>query len=695
MLESPMSQSFPSTEEPRTTAGSDLALCIYAESALGVPGRRGLVIGAADAGLAERLLALGARSVHLFDPDAARAEAAAQGEARRGLTIRVLDDRALDFRDGAFDFALVAELAEVPAPALVLTQLRRILERSGSVLVRTRDAALGGIQYADLFDLVSLEFPYVAMIGEVPFGGVAFAELGADAPEVSVDSQLADTPSPRAYLAFGSYEPRTLDGYSIVQLPSTALQADAGNGSSVAAYDGDSRGSQGGSQDGSDASETASMLADAAEMVLDARARELEDAEAVARLTGEIYALREELDREGEKGMRLAMELETAQRKLETTQRQVETEKRHAEAAQRQAEAAQRQAELAQRHIEAAQRQAEVAQRQIEAEKRAAETRIGEAMQASQEASIALQVRLAADLEEKLQAMELDMVGRLAETEAQLLSQDEQVVRLSKDLIDAKKRLEVPTVEARVAEDLAARLAHTERKFAAVEHDLGQLAGEHVAEVSSLEAQLLDRARMLKAQDHELARRATMVEDLLSALEEAAVGAEVVLPERPAQEDARLLEMKRRLDEMAIEAARREAELEARSWRISELELQRQLAVESAVEAEAKRKVALAAAEEAEEKRKLAVSAAETTQGKASENPPTVVDAAPPALPPAVEKLEEELFALRQALVQEHAARVAAESGEALHSAQEELRRQAMRIEELGRALDARDDARS
>lgn len=691
MLESPMSQSFPSTEEPRTTAGSDLALCIYAESALGVPGRRGLVIGAADAGLAERLLALGARSVHLFDPDAARAEAAAQGEARRGLTVRVLDDRALDFRDGAFDFALVAELAEVPAPALVLTQVRRILERSGSVLVRTRDVASGGIEYADLFDLVSLEFPYVAMIGEVPFGGVAFAELGADAPEVSVDSQLADTPSPRAYLAFGSYEPRTLDGYSIVQLPSTALQADAGNGRSVPVYD-----------SGSQAGETATMLADAAEMVLDARARELEDAEAVARLTGEIYALREELDREGEKGMRLAMELETAQRKLETAQRQVETEKRHSEAAQRQAEAAQRQAEAekrqaeaAQRQVEAAQRQAEAAQRQVDAEKRSAETRIGEAMQASQEASIALQVRLAADLEEKLQAMELDMVGRLAETEAQLLSQDAQVVRLSKDLIDAKKRLEVPTVDAKVAEDLAARLAQTERKFAAVEHDLGQLAGEHVAEVSSLEAQLLDRARMLKAQDHELARRATMVEDLLSALEEAAVGADVVLPERPAQEDARLLEMKRRLDEMAIEAARREAELEARSWRISELELQRQLAVESAAEAEAKRKVALAVAEEAEEKRKLAVSAAEKAEAKASENPPTVVDAAPPALPPAVEKLEEELFALRQALVQEHSARVAAESGEALHSAQEELRRQAVRIEELAHELDTRHHTRS
>ena len=694
MLESPMSQSFPSTEEPRTTAGSDLALCIYAESALGVPGRRGLVIGAADAGLAERLLALGARSVHLFDPDAARAEAAAQGEARRGLTIRVLDDRALDFRDGAFDFALVAELAEVPSAALVLSQVRRILERSGSVLVRTRDAASGGIEYADLFDLVSLEFPYVAMIGEVPFGGVAFAELGADAPEVSVDSQLADTPSPRAYLAFGSYEPRTLDGYSIVQLPSTALQADAGNGRSVPVY----ADSQGDSQAG----ETASMLADAAELVLDARARELEDAETVARLTGEIYALREELDREGEKGMRLAMELETAQRKLETTQRQVETEKRHVEGAQRQIEAAHRQAEGAQRQVEAA-------QRQIEAEKRTAETRIGEAMQASQEASIALQVRLAADLEEKLQAMELDMVGRLAETEAQLLSQDEQVVRLSKDLIDAKKRLEVPTVEARVAEDLAARLAQTERKFAAVEHDLGQLAGEHVAEVSSLEAQLLDRARMLKAQDHELARRATMVEDLLSALEEAAVGAEVVLPERPAQEDARLLEMKRRLDEMAIEAARREAELEARSWRISELDLQRQLAVESAAEAEAKRKVALAAAEEAEAKqkqalavaeeaevkRKLALSAAEKAQAKASEKPPTAVHAEPPALPLAVEKLEEELFALRQALVQEHAARVAAESGEALHSAQEELRLQAVRIEELRRELEARHATRS
>lgn len=618
MLESPKSHRIPpvaSAEAAPLPPGSDLALCVYAESALAVQGRRGIVIGPADAGVADRLLELGARSIHLFDPIAARAESVSRGELPRGLTVRHLDDRALDFRDNAFDFALVLELADVPSPPLVLTQIRRILERSAALLVRTR--ASGGIEYADLFDVLSLEFPYVTMIAEVPFGGLAFAELGAEAPEVSVDTQLAETPAPRAYFALAAHEPRTLDSYSIVQLPSTALDAGA-------------------------------SLDVAREL---SEARELEDAETVARLTGEIYALREELDREGEKGMRLAME-------LETTEKRAQEEKRLADA-----------------HAHEAKRLADA---RVAEEKRIAEARVAEAMQASQEASVALQKRLATDLDDKLQAAQFDLATRLAdaesllvETEAQLLVQDAQVVRLSNDLIAAKNRLDIPTVDAKVAEDLSARLARTERKFAEVETELGQLAGEHVNEVSSLEAQLLDRARMLKAQDIELARRATMVEDLLSALEEVHAGATVSLSERPSQEDARLVEMKRALDEMSVEIARREGELESRGWRIKELELERELLVDAAKKLEGERAELFAVAERLEAERHELELAAKNAPAPAAPPPPK---SQPAALPPSLQKLEDELVALRQALVQEHAARL---------SARDELERQARHIEEL------------
>lgn len=654
MLESTKSHQIP---PPDAAEGADetregQALCVYAESALSVRGRRGLVIGAADAGLSERLIELGARSVHLFDPFASRADAALRGESARGLrsgvSVRVLDERALDFRDGAFDFALISELSDVPSPSAVLAQVRRILERSGALLVRTKNAADGGIEYADLFDLISLEFPYVAMVGEVPFSGVAFAELGAEAPEVTVDSQLAEATAPTAYLALASHEPRTLEGYAIIQLPapveeelpppepprSPAADVDLARLARLARE-------QAERVTELEAARIADREADrevAREAIREAlkaaTVRELEDAKAMARLTGEIYALREELDREGEKGMRLAMELEKSQRRIED-------------------------------------------------EKKAAETRIGEAMQASQEASVALQVRLATELEEKLRATHIDMASRLEETEAQLLGQDAQVVRLSRDLIDAKKRLDIPHVSAKVAEDLAARLAHAERRFAGIEGELGMLAGEHVVEISSLEAQLVDRARMVKAQDLELVRRATLVEDLLSALEDAQVGAAVTLSEgasegasearapgasadpRPSgpTEDARVAEMKIRLDEMALEAARREGELEAREWRIKELHLERDLAVDEA---------AKAAAALADAARELSV------------------EADPPSLPPDVARLSDELHALRQALVQEHAARVAAESGEALASARQELERQTRRIAELEGSRGAR-----
>lgn len=607
MFESPKSHRIPSTDAA-LTKGSDVALAVYAESALAIRGRRGLVIGPSDAGFGERLLELGARSVHLFDPLASRAEAAARLESGRGLTVRTLDDRALDFRDGAFDFALVTELADVPSRATALAQIRRILERGGALLVRTR--ASGGIEYGELFDLLSLEFSCVSMIGEVPFGGVAFAELGAEAPEVSVDSQLADAPPPLAYLALASQEPRPLEAYAIVQLPGALAEADV-NAAAV---------------------------------------RELEDAEAVARLTGEVYALREQLDNEGEKGMRLAMELETALHALGEA-------------------------------------------------RKVAEQRHAEAMQASQEASVALQVRLAVELEEKLQASQLDLAMRLEETEAQLLVQDAQVIRLSQDLIAAKKKLDVPHVDAKVAEDLAERLATaeraavaeraalterlavSERKRVAIETELGHLAAEHVTELSSLEAQLRDRGRMLKAQDLELARRATMVEDLLSALEDAQAGATIALAERPVQDDARLVELRATLDAMALDSARREAELEARGWRIKELELEKQLAVAAANEAaqayeEAREaaKQARAAAKEAEAhaaaKEAEAHAAAKEAEARAAakrndataESPTHAGDAHGSEKDRAkIERLEEELFALRQALVQEHAARVAAE----------------------------------
>jgi hypothetical protein len=115
-----------------------------------------------------------------------------------------------------------------------------------------------------------------------------------------------------------------------------------------------------------------------------------------------------------------------------------------------------------------------------------------------------------------------------------------------------------------------------------------------------------------------------------------------VVPGVAPEEVARL---RRKLDELALEVARREGELVAQAWRITELE---------------------------NEKARLAASkhVGATTAG-------------PVASSSELARLRDELDALRQALTQEHAARIAAESGEELSRARAELARQAALLEQI------------
>lgn len=148
----------------------------------------------------------------------------------------------------------------------------------------------------------------------------------------------------------------------------------------------------------------------------------------------------------------------------------------------------------------------------------------------------------------------------------------------------------------------------------------------------------------------------------LEAREEAA---------QAATERAKLLaaanaELCAKLDTLAMDLARREGERVESAWRISELEQQ--------------------------------ISRLELAE---SESTPTI---APPRMPESggteaqqsahILDLQNELDALRQALAQEHEARVRVESGEDLARAQVELARQATLVEQLSRELEARDRVR-
>ena len=130
-------------------------------------------------------------------------------------------------------------------------------------------------------------------------------------------------------------------------------------------------------------------------------------------------------------------------------------------------------------------------------------------------------------------------------------------------------------------------------------------------------------------------------------------------PPRPdpavASEMARL---RLKLDDLAGEVARREGELTARAWRITELEKE------------------LARLERAHEEARKAKPAARPMGTESAD------------LGAELARAQDELDALRQALAQEHAARVAAESGEELARARSELARQAVLLEQMRGRVD-------
>jgi hypothetical protein len=209
------------------------ALLVYAEPL--AAGAHVIVVGDAESGVAERLLDVGARSVHLVDPDPARAERCAR-MAPRGVTIRPLG-ADLEVRDGAFDLGVLPDLAKLRDPAFLVSRLERAVALRGAVIAlgRARVADTTGdvpfaedlgpatLAYEDLYALFSQSFTDVTLAGVLPFAGVVFAELGGEgeAPAVSVDTRFAPGEAPSVFVVVArgrSDAMRGLDPYAIVQV---------------------------------------------------------------------------------------------------------------------------------------------------------------------------------------------------------------------------------------------------------------------------------------------------------------------------------------------------------------------------------------------------------------------------------------------------------------------------------------------
>lgn len=585
------------------------ALCVHAEPL--VAGARILVLGNAELDLGAALLDLGARSVHVYDSDGARAARAAIS-APRGVVYRARFNE-IDVRDGAYDLAIIPDLAQLLDAESTVDQLRRLIGPTGAVLAMARArmnddgddgdgglvgddrgtplAAMGpaSLAYAELYDLFALRFENVTLTGVLPFTGVVFAELGQNEDlAVSVDTRLADEGPPDVFVVLASREANALEPYAIVQ-----VTRDEAPVSEVPV------------------SEVPEALAFEAMPTPSPPAFLGGEAENVAAFA--------------------AMQL-----KVELLVGQLEEQRDRVAAAE--AERAELEARLEEALVE---------------RDSAVERGVGleEVVEAAQQALAAMERRL-----DGAERGMLDRDDRIAALSAELEASREDRGRIGSETADVN--LPSPEMLADITM-LASRAERAEAALALQVADLAQVVEAHAVEMARVEDQLRDRAGVIGEMERELVRRESFVKELVVALEEAREGQASVPFEAPASapeiDPAEIARMRRKLDELAMEVARREGELVAQAWRIEELE-----------------------------------NARETSGGgRASEIPAAERgDATQADLEGDLGRARDELAVLRQALTQEHAARVSAESGEELTRARAELQRQAVLLEQL-RARDA------
>ena len=232
-----------SDDLPISAAGSRAPRLLSVVAALSVyleplaADARVAVLGDAELGLFDAILELGARTVHLYDPDPERVSRWVD-DVPRGVSVRMLRDD-FDVRDGAFDLVVIPDVGLLPDAASTIVRLRRVVDPRGAVIAmgraRTLDSdpgifpelAAASIEYAELYDLFAVQFENVTMTGVLPFTGVVFAELGAgDDLAVSVDTRLVDPEPPGVFVVTASRdEEPVLDPYAIVQIarPETEL----------------------------------------------------------------------------------------------------------------------------------------------------------------------------------------------------------------------------------------------------------------------------------------------------------------------------------------------------------------------------------------------------------------------------------------------------------------------------------------
>jgi len=255
-------------------------------------------------------------------------EVTAPAGHRTTVEFKIVSFDDLRFRDGMFDVALIPDLGALPPSAGLFVELRRVVGRRGRVVVaavnpactsRLAAAAGSGIDYYEMYDLLSHTFDVVQMAGQAPFVGYAVSDLGAgEDPDISFDGSLmADaTEEIEWFIAVCGAEPVSLEGLAIVQVPLSSLSL-RGDGSAAAAL----------SQENDRLSQEVEVLReDVARLDQDLRLAEddLRNLQQSAPDPDELESLKAELHR-------VKLEVGTRGVRIETLENDLEHERREAE----------------------------------------------------------------------------------------------------------------------------------------------------------------------------------------------------------------------------------------------------------------------------------------------------------------------------------------------------------------------------
>jgi chromosome segregation ATPase len=607
-----------------------------------VRGRRVAVLGDATSGLADELADRGARLLHVYDPDATRvAEALARvaPDAAHGVTYAPLAGD-LGVRDGAFEVVIVPDLSIFADPPEAIRRARRLVPATGAAIFVVPNAGVRARRlldaspkhaappaaapttgqgaprtpgYYELFDLASLQFAKVRMVGQAPFVGYTVADFAPNGePEVTVDTSLVEaSEEPEHFIAIASDRAVSLEAYAVVALPwEQVAAASAPDPLVLAAADAratalnaeldrvQERETRLGALAAREAEERVTAQARVAELSAEGTLRDgkLKEAEARAgdnhvraeRLSNHIRDMEEELARQRDRATKLVKQLDDEKRartkaeleagilrsKPEVPGAQARIDALGAEldvARARVAELELEQTETRRRPVPPPEDEKHV--QQVRALEQAVDAALREAAGAAAQRDA--QVARARELEARVGQAEHQAARASRRTdeaelsakalEARLDERSARVVALETDLASALSQAGAAAEARAKVAALTAELAAV-RARATEDADAQAVAAATVAEISALEAALVERGRVITSLTRDLREAERVGKDLVEELEAGGWGA-LGDPGAAPGDDLRA-----RLDALATSAARSEADLQAASWRITQLE---------------------------------------------------------------------------------------------------------------------------